>query len=110
MEHAFVWLARLMYLGIFLLAGGMLFRAWKIAVAGNLRYVADWRGVAIADAPRWAPWVLSVNFVVAGLLLAIGVATPVLGLPFTVWSGAPGLALWAYYFLLRIVAARAGRG
>ena len=47
MEQAMVWLARLMYLGIFLLAVGMLFRAWKIAVAGNLHYVVDWRGRAI---------------------------------------------------------------
>jgi hypothetical protein len=109
MEIAFVWLARLMYLGLFLLAGGMFFRAWKIAVARNLRYVADWRGNTIPDGERWAPWVLSINFVAAGLLLAIGTAVLLLGLSFTVWTGAAGLVLWTYYFLLRVVVGRARR-
>ena len=109
MELAFVWLARLMYLGIFLLAGGMFFRVWKIAVGKDMRYVADWRGKIIADGERWAPWVLSVNFIGAGLLLGIGASVLLVGLPFTVWTGAAGLVLWTYYFFLRVVVSRADR-
>ena len=109
MEMAFVWLARLMYLGIFLLAGGMFYRVWKIAVSKDLRYVADWRGRGIVDPERWAPWVLSINFIAAGLLLGIGAAVLLVGLPFTVWTGAAGLVLWTYYFFLRVVVARSSR-
>ena len=109
MELVYVWLLRLMYLGIFLLAGGMFYRAWKIAVKKDMRHVVDWRGNAIPQGEAWAPWVLSINFVGAGLLLAIGIATPLLGLPFTVWTGAGGLVLWSYYFFLRLVVTRAGR-
>jgi hypothetical protein len=109
MELAFVWLARLMYLGIFLLAGGMFYRVWKIALKRDMRYVADWRGKVIPNGEHWAPWVLSINFIGAGLLLAIGVSVPLVGLPFTFWTGAAGLVLWTYYFLLRAVVARASR-
>ena len=109
MELAFVWLARLMYLGVFLLAGGMFYRVWKIAFKKDLRYVADWRGKAIPHGERWAAWVLGINFIAAGLLLGIGAAVLVVGLPFTVWTGAAGLVLWSYYFFLRVVVTRAHR-
>ena len=110
MELAFVWLARLMYLGIFLLAGGMFYRAWKIAVARDMRFVADWRGQAIPQGERWAPWVLAINFIGAGLLLGIGASVLLAGLPFTAWTGGAGLVLWTYYFFLKVVVGRARRG
>jgi hypothetical protein len=44
-----IWLARLLYLGIFLIAAGMLHRAWRIAARRDTRYVADWRGRAIVE-------------------------------------------------------------
>lgn len=109
MEIWIVWLARLLFLGIFLMAGGMFFRAWKIAVRKDMRYVADWRGRAIAGGELWAAWVLSINLLGAGGLLAIGLAVVVVGLEFTLWSGLAGLVLWSYYFLLRVVVARADR-
>lgn len=109
MEIWIVWLARLLFLGIFLMAGGMFFRAWKIAVRKDMRYVADWRGRAIVGGELWAAWVLSINLLGAGGLLAIGLGVVVVGLEFTVWSGLAGLVLWSYYFLLRVVVARAGR-
>jgi hypothetical protein len=109
MEMWMVWLARLMYLGIFLLAGGMLFRSWKIAVRRDFRYVADWRGRSFPDGERWAHWVLAVNFLGGGLLLGVAFAVPVIGLPFTIWTGAAGLVLWSYYFFLRVINQRASR-
>ena len=109
MDVWFVWLARLMFLGIFLIAGGMLYRAWKIAVRRDFRYVADWRGKAIANGERWAAWVLSVNLVAGGTLLSIGIAVLAVGLPFAFWTGASALVMWTYYFLLRVVVNRAGR-
>jgi hypothetical protein len=54
METLFLWLARLMFLGIFLMAGVVM-----------------------------------------------------TGLEFTVWTGLSALVLWSYYFMLRIVVARA---
>lgn len=109
MEDWFVWLARLMYLGIFLMAGGMLYRAGKIAIGRDLRYVADWRGRTMANPERWAHLVLVVNIIGGGLLLGIGVAVPLAGLPFTIWTGASGLVLWSYYFFLRVINGRAER-
>lgn len=110
MEIWFVWLARLMYLGVYLLAAGMAFRAWKIAVAKDLRYVADWRGRAIVNPSRWAAAVLSVNLAGAICLLAIGISVLVVGLPFNLWTGLAALVVWTYYFGLRVVVGRAERG
>jgi len=107
MEFWFVWLARLLFLGIFLMAGGMFFRAWKIAVRKDMRYVADWRGRAIVGGEQWAGWVLSTNLISAGVLLSIGISVLVVGLSFVLWTGLTGLVLWSYYFLLRVVVARA---
>lgn len=107
MEILFVWLARLLFLGIFFIAGGMLHRAWKIAVRKDMRHVADWRGRAVANGEQWAAWVLSINLIAAGGLLAIGLSVVVTGLEFVVWTGLSGLVLWSYYFFLRIVVARA---
>lgn len=109
MEIWIVWLARLMFLGIFLMAGGMFYRAWHIAARKDMRYVADWRGRAIVGGERWAAWVLSINLLCAGCLLAIGLSVVLVGIEFTVWTGLSGLVLWTYYFLLRVVVARAGR-
>ena len=110
MEIWIVWLARLLFLGIFLMAGGMLFRAWRIAVRRDMRYVADWRGQRIPNGEQWVAWVLSINLIGAGSLLAIGFSVLVAGLAFVVWSGLAGLVLWSYYFLLRVVVSRANRG
>jgi hypothetical protein len=107
MEMVFVWLARLMYLGVFLMAGGMLFRAWKIAVGKDLRYVADWRGRTLPDGARWATPVLGINLAGGGCLLAIGLAVLLVGLPFAVWTGAAALVMWTCYLTLRVVTLRA---
>ncbi len=107
MEIWFVWLARLMFLGIFLLASGMLYRVWRIAVRKDMRHVADWRGRAIVNGEEWAASVLSINLIGAGCLLGIGISVLVTGLEFMVWTGLSGLVLWSYYFFLRVVVARA---
>lgn len=109
MEVWFVWLARLMFLGIFLMAAGMLYRAGRIAIGRDMRYVADWRGRTLVDPERWAHWVLSVNLVGGLLLLAIGVSVLLVGLAFTIWTGAAGLVLWSYYFFLKVADGRAKR-
>jgi hypothetical protein len=109
MELWFVWLARLMYLGVFLIAGGMLYRAGRIAIGRDMRFVADWRGRTFVDPERWAHWVLAINILGGSMLVAIGVAAPLVGLQFTVWTGAAGLVLWSYYFFLKVVEGRAAR-
>jgi hypothetical protein len=109
MEALFVWLARLMFVGVFLLAGGMLYRAGRIAIGRDMRFVADWRGRTLAEPARWARWVLPINLIGGMLLLAVGVAVLLVGLAFTVWTGAAGLILWSYYFLLKVVDGRASR-
>jgi hypothetical protein len=108
METAFVWFARLMFLGVFLLGAGMLFRAWKIGARRDVRYVADWRGRAIADGKRWAYTVLWVNGVGGVAMLAVGVLVVWRGLPFAIWSGAAALIIWSYFFALQLVVHRAG--
>lgn len=110
MEIWFVWLARLLFLGLFLMAGGMFYRAWKIAVRKDMRFVADWRGRSLPGGERWAAWVLSVNLISAGILLSVGISVLVVGLSFVIWTGLTGIVLWSYYFLLRVLVARAEHG
>ncbi len=109
MEIWFVWLARLLFLGLFLMAAGMFFRAWRIAGRKDMRYVADWRGRSLPNGAQWAAWVLSINLIAAGMLLAIGLSVLVTGLEFVVWTGSAGLVLWSYYFMLRVVVNWANR-
>ncbi len=109
MDEWLVWLARLMFVGIFPLGIGMLFRAWSIAVRRDYRYVADWRGRSIQDGERWARLVTGINGVGGAGLLLDGVLVVLMGLPFAVWTGAAAFVIWSYYFALQIVVQRAGR-
>lgn len=108
MDDWFVWLARLMFIGIFPLGVGMLFRAWRVGVRKDYRYVADWRGQSIQDGKRWAYPVMGINGVGGMGLLVVGTLVVLTGLPFATWSGATALIIWSYYFALRIVVQRAG--
>lgn len=107
MDEWFVWLVRLMFAGIFPLGIGMLFRAWRIGVRKDYRYVADWRGRSIRDGKRWAFPVLAINGVGGVGLLAVGALVFLVGLPFAMWSGATALVIWSYFFALQIIAQRA---
>ena len=107
MDEWFIWLARLMYVAIFPLGIGMLFRAWAIVVRRDRRYVADWRGRSIGQGARWAYAVAAINGVGGAALFLTGVLVLLIGLPFAAWSGATALIIWTYYFALRIVAQRA---
>ncbi|MHB1085522.1 MAG: hypothetical protein ACYCZA_11870 [Thiobacillus sp.] len=107
MDDWFVWLARLMFVGIFPLGIGMLFRAWGIGVRRDYRYVADWRGRSIQAGKRWANVVMTINGMGGIGLLTVGVLVLLVGLPFAMWSGATALILWSYYFALQIVVQRA---
>ncbi len=107
MEAWFVWLARLMFVGVFALGFGMLFRAWKIGVRKDYRYVADWRGRVIAEGQRWAFPVLAVNGLGGTGLLAVGVWVIGVGMPFAMWTGASALIIWSYFFALQVVVHRA---
>lgn len=107
MDEWFVWLARLMFVGIFPLGIGMLYRAWAIAVRKDYRHVADWRGRTIQDGKRWATLVTGINGTGGAGLLLVGVLVLLVGLPFVTWTGATALVIWSYYFALQIVAQRA---
>jgi len=109
MDDWFVWLARLMFVGIFPLGIGMLFRAWKIAARKDYRYVADWRGRLIEDGKRWANPVMGINGAGGAGLLLVGILVLLVGLPFATWSGATALIIWSYYFALQLVVQRARR-
>lgn len=106
MDTWIVVLAWLMFLAIFPLGAGMLFRAWKIGVRHDPRYVADWRGRALLDARRWATPVLAINTVGGAGLLLVGILVVALALPFAVWTGATALILWSYFFALQTVSHR----
>jgi hypothetical protein len=99
MDDWFVWLARVMFIGIFPLGIGMLFRAWRIAMRKDYRYVVDWRGRSIQDGARWSSPVMAINGA-GGLGLLMGV-------PLAIWSGATALIIWSYFFALKVVAQRA---
>jgi len=107
MDEWFVWLVRLMFVGIFPLGIGMLFRAWRIGVRKDYRYVADWRGRVIQGGKRWANPVLGINSVGGAGLLTVGALVLLVGLPFAMWSGATALIIWSYFFTLQIVVQRA---
>jgi hypothetical protein len=107
MDDWFIWLVRLMFVGIFPLGIGMLFRAWSIAVRRDYRYVADWRGRSIQNGKRWANAVMSINGLGGLGLLAVGVLVLLIGVPFAIWSGLTAFIIWSYYFALQIVVQRA---
>lgn len=108
MEEWFVWLARLMFAGIFALGIGMLYRVWSIGVRKDLRYVADWRGRSMPDGARWAKAVMGINGAGGAGLLAVGLLVLALGLPFALWTGLAAFIIWSYYFALQLVVHRAG--
>ena len=107
MEVGFVWLARLMFVGIFFLGIGMLYRAWSIGVRRDLRSVADWRGRPVQNGARWAGVVMAINSAGGIGLLAVGLAVVALGLQFALWTGLTAFIIWTYYFALRVVVHRA---
>ncbi|MHB1214050.1 MAG: hypothetical protein ACYCY9_03590 [Thiobacillus sp.] len=107
MEEGFVWLARLMFVGIFPLGIGMLYRAWRVGVRRDDRFVADWRGRPIPDGVRWAYPVLGINVAGGVGLLVVGILVLLIGLPFAMWTGTTALILWSYFFALQIVVRRA---
>ena len=109
MEEWFVWLARLMFIGIFPLGIGMLYRAWGIGVRKDYRFVADWRGRSIQNGKRWAAPVLGINSVGGVGLLTVGMLVLLVGLPFAMWTGATALIIWSYFFALQVVVQRARR-
>lgn len=102
-----VWIARLMFLGIFPIAGLLLRRAWRVGVRGELRGVVDWHGAALPDPVRWArPWVL-IHLGTGGFLLAVAVGVLALGISFEVWASLVALAVWTYYLAQNLLARRA---
>lgn len=107
MDEWFVWLARLMFVGIFPLGIGMLYRAWSIGARRDLRYVADWRGRPIQNGARWAGVVMGINGVGGVGLLTVGLLVLALGLRFALWTGLTAFLIWSYYFALRVVVHRA---
>ena len=107
MDEWFVWLVRLMFVGIFPLGIGMLYRAWRVGVHKDYRYVSDWRGRSIQDGKRWAVPVLGINGVGGAGLLTVGILVLLIGLPFAIWSGATALIIWSYFFALQVVVQRA---
>jgi uncharacterized membrane protein len=107
MDDWFVWLARLMFIGIFPLGIGMLFRAWRIAMRKDYRYVVDWRGRSIQDGARWSSPVMAINGAGGLGLLMVGVLVLLMGVPLAIWSGATALIIWSYFFALKVVAQRA---
>lgn len=109
MEILFLWLVRLMFLGLFLMAGGMLYRAWAIVIRKDDRYVADWRGRRIGNGMTWAATVMTVNLLCGAGLLGVGASVLLLGLELTVWMSFAAFVLWTYYFLLQLASQRARR-
>jgi uncharacterized membrane protein len=107
MDDWFVWLARVMFIGIFPLGIGMLFRAWRIAMRKDYRYVVDWRGRSIQDGARWSSPVMAINGAGGLGLLMVGVLVLLVGVPLAIWSGATALIIWSYFFALKVVAQRA---
>lgn len=99
----FLWLVRLMFLGIIALGFGMLYRAWAIGIRQDYRHVADWRGRAIEDAASKAHLVMGINGAAGGALLLDAILVLLLGLPLTVWTGVAAFLLWSYYFALRVL-------
>ena len=107
MDGWFVWVTWLMFIGLFPLGIGMLFRAWKIGAHKDYRYVADWRGRGIQDGKRWATPVLGINALGGAGLLTVGVLVILVALPFAIWTGATALIIWSYFFALQTIVHRA---
>ncbi len=108
-EDLIVWTARLLYLAIFVLAGMMARRAWKVAVRRDLARVTDFHGRPLPQPARWAGVFVAINLTVTLLLLAVAVLTLLLGLSFPTWTGLVAFFVWMYYLGLQLLAHHAGR-
>ena len=104
LELAVAWL---LFLAIPALAGGMLYRAWKILARREFRYVAPWHGRTVPQPERWAHWFAMVNLAGGALLLAILLAIVVHGISFGTWAGAVALTVWMYFIVTQLVARKA---
>jgi len=102
-----VWIARLMFIGIFPIAGLMLRRAWRVGVRGDLRFVTDWHGATLPDPGRWARASLLIHLGTGAFLLAVAAGVLVVGLSFEAWASMVALAVWTYYLLQHLLARRA---
>ncbi len=102
-----VWIARLMFIGIFPIAGLLLRRAWRVGVRGDLRFVTDWHGATLPDPGRWARASVLIHLGTGAFLLAVGAGVLVVGLSFEAWASMVALAVWTYYLLQHLLARRA---
>ncbi len=102
-----VWIARLMFIGIFPIAGLLLRRAWRVGVRGDLRFVTDWHGATLPDPGRWARASVLIHLGTGAFLLAVAAGVLVVGLSFEAWASMVALAVWTYYLLQHLLARRA---
>jgi len=102
-----VWIARLMFIGIFPIAGLLLRRAWRVGVRRDLRFVTDWHGATLPDPGRWARASLLIHLGTGAFLLAVAAGVLVVGLSFEAWASMVALAVWTYYLLQHLLARRA---
>lgn len=107
-EDIVIWIARLLFLTIFVLAGMMFRRAWKVAVRRDLKFVTDFLSRPLPQPARWAGAFVVVNLVVALLLITVAAGTLLLGLSFTAWTSLVAFVVWLYYLGLQWLAWRAG--
>lgn len=102
-------IAWLMFLALIPLAIGMFYRAWKIGVRREFRFVAPWQGSTLPHPERWANWFVGINTIGGITLAGVVMAIVFRGVPFGTWAGAVGLTLWIYYALTQLVARKARR-
>jgi len=100
-------LAWIMFLALLPLSGATLYRAWKIGIRADFRYVAPWNRATLPQPERWAPSFVAMNLVAGAIFAGLFVCVLAGLMPFKQWSGVAAITLWAYFGLQQLLARKA---
>lgn len=101
-----MWYAQLLFVGLFLLAGLLLSRAWRLGRHDHLHLVAGWSGTRLKQAARYKQAFVLINLLCGAAFFGLGVLILTIGLNFVLWASLAAAIFWLYFFSIQYLAWR----